>query len=431
MSNDRFRKAMGHIDDQLLERHSAFDEQLPRYRKKRQLFRRLTAAAACLAILLAGTGLWSYFAPPANLTTYTADQMRGFFGWRIGGALPEKPLLSATLSAEAAAELVPVPIDFYLPVYGNAEYPQEPPLDEEELTAFIDCHLPGIAAALGYPTPQYTLSQTFSLKTEMELGPYKVTASQQSYQLDDMNHIGIRAKSGQSVTLNGKALQLTYYEDRAEQQQALEALRADICALFGKAYSDVKFIHNYKSSNGRAYVTARFYNHDAHILNNYVDWCMTDFIYANFEITAAADTAPIIMNCTDLRYYQHRLPTDQRYPEIGSARRLLIAEALELVKKGYVFGGTHCYLCAREAGSAEFSDYDHVALLYIQGPPNNIGGALTNSIDYIYFPFYAFYKESGQTPSGETRYTVALVPAVEVSGLDAFFEKYASNHSKH
>ena len=44
-------------------------------------------------------------------------------------------------------------------------------------------------------------------------------------------------------------------------------------------------------------------------------------------------------------------------------------------------------------------------------------------------PFYTFYKKIGTSQNGNTVYAKTYVPAIEVSGLEAYFQNQTSKHS--
>ena len=46
----------------------------------------------------------------------------------------------------------------------------------------------------------------------------------------------------------------------------------------------------------------------------------------------------------------------------------------------------------------------------------------------IGIPFYAFYKEIGTSKNGNTIYAKTYVPAIEISGLEEYFERQKDNH---
>lgn len=113
----------------------------------------------------------------------------------------------------------------------------------------------------------------------------------------------------------------------------------------------------------------------------------------------------------DVSFYVSDDPWDEVYSVLGTNRMLSLEEAEEMLSKGYVFGGHSCPLCIADQEALDFSDYDGVEIEYI------------HSMDsLIYVPFYAFYKEIGENEYGMPSFAKTYVCAVEVSGLDDYFE---------
>ena len=113
----------------------------------------------------------------------------------------------------------------------------------------------------------------------------------------------------------------------------------------------------------------------------------------------------------DVSFYVSDVPWDEVYTVLGTNRMLTLEEAEEMLSRGYVFGGHSCPLCMAEQEALDFSDYDGVEIEYV------------HSMDsLIYIPFYAFYKDIGTNEYGVPSFAKTYVCAVEVSGLDDYFE---------
>jgi hypothetical protein len=65
----------------------------------------------------------------------------------------------------------------------------------------------------------------------------------------------------------------------------------------------------------------------------------------------------------------------------------------------------------------DFSEYTYVDIEYVSDKNGT-----------ICVPFYAFYKYIGKSEHGIDTYAKTYVPAVQVSGYDAYFEKQKDNH---
>ena len=99
---------------------------------------------------------------------------------------------------------------------------------------------------------------------------------------------------------------------------------------------------------------------------------------------------------------------------------LSLDEAEELLAKGYVFGGHSCKICMSEQSKVDFTEYDAVSFEYVHGN------------DGMVVPFYIFYKHLGASEYDKTgwmqEYAKTYVPAVEIEGLDEYFDMQAEKH---
>ena len=106
----------------------------------------------------------------------------------------------------------------------------------------------------------------------------------------------------------------------------------------------------------------------------------------------------------------------QRWFVPAEQRKLLsLAEAEELLAQGYVFASHVCRLCMQEQDEVDFTDYDYVSLEYVYGDSYGI-------------PFYTFYKKLEEYADGTVRYAKTMVPAIEASGMEEYFEDQIQYH---
>ena len=87
-----------------------------------------------------------------------------------------------------------------------------------------------------------------------------------------------------------------------------------------------------------------------------------------------------------------------------------------MLEKGYVFA-PGCEACISMQPGVDFSDYDYVSFEYLQDAEAGSNWVL---------PFYAFYKKIKDNPNGTVTYAKTYVCAMEVPGLEAYF-----NSQKH
>jgi hypothetical protein len=109
----------------------------------------------------------------------------------------------------------------------------------------------------------------------------------------------------------------------------------------------------------------------------------------------------------------------QRWLKPMEQRKMLtLAEAEDLLDKGYVFCPHFCSICLQEQGAVDFSNYDRVSLEYVYGTECAI-------------PFYTFYKKLGENADGSVRYAKTMVPAVDATGMEEYFESQLQYHQKY
>jgi hypothetical protein len=75
-----------------------------------------------------------------------------------------------------------------------------------------------------------------------------------------------------------------------------------------------------------------------------------------------------------------------------------------------------------EQKAISFRNYDYVGIKYVYGYKDASRTML------IGFPVYVFYKEIGIGENGNKIFAVTYVPAIEVSGLQEYFENQKANH---
>jgi hypothetical protein len=121
-----------------------------------------------------------------------------------------------------------------------------------------------------------------------------------------------------------------------------------------------------------------------------------------------------------LSYNESLTDWNDYYRVKGKARMITLAEAEELLAKGYVFGGHSCKLCMAEQKKVDFTEYDAVSFEYVHGKNGMI------------VPFYTFYKHLGASTSDKTgtiqEYAKTYVPAVEIEGLEEYFDMQTEKH---
>lgn len=194
---------------------------------------------------------------------------------------------------------------------------------------------------------------------------------------------------------------------------------------FGTDYSEMKIVRDYGYDRLRS-VSVFLYDGTASAYPEIFshqplsDGCITLTFYSDWGEGSGHDWSRFTENnllLGEVSFYVSDDPWDEVYTVLGTNRMLSLEEAEEMLSEGYVFGGHSCPFCMTEQEALDFSDYDGVAIEYVHGMDS-----------LIYVPFYAFYKDIGENEYGMPSFAKTYVCAVEVSGLDDYFEKQEAYH---
>ena len=91
---------------------------------------------------------------------------------------------------------------------------------------------------------------------------------------------------------------------------------------------------------------------------------------------------------------------------VGYGNQISLEAAEEMLAKGYVFGRKN------------LTDYDHVSFVYVADSDRQGMNLVV--------PFYVFYKKLDEWQNGSetyANYATAYVCAIEIPGLEEYFEK--------
>jgi hypothetical protein len=197
-----------------------------------------------------------------------------------------------------------------------------------------------------------------------------------------------------------------------------------VCTALGKQYTDIKICRDYYYDQ-LTEITVYLYSAEETILPpNFSQAPMTsDYIVLSFNPDLGRGS---LFNwggskeeafLTDVSLYQTIKEWNSYYEVASKAKMLPLEEAERLLEKGYVFGGHSCSLCMAKQPEVDFSEYDYVEVEYVSDKNGN-----------MYVPFYAFYKNIGQSEYGIDIYAKTYVPAVLVIGYEDYFEKQTDSH---
>lgn len=441
MSNNRFRDAMGHIDDHLLERCDAYEQQLTK--KKRIRLQSAVAVAACIALIL-GTLLFAprnvlpeSVDPPIDSPAADSPAASGLFSANdIAALFPRGDGLTVAGTSTAvyapnedALGLIPIPDADSLPIFLRTQ--TEDAITEESIRAFADGILPKVAQALGGTVPEYTVDVlTEKARFETDIGTNRMIVTKSN----SLNYFGIQRSFyrnpnatttmlnaySTTTTLNGQIVQIDQTQTNEEIIASLSDIHQILQDIFGVNLPDAKVVRTYNedSDYGCTVIQVYFYDEDANYLNTYTERPVSDNIelwFYNNPLFMKDQLSKDILQYVDINYRDWRTEEGDQYKQNGTAEMLSLQDAEALLKKGYSFGGHSCEICYPVLNGVDFTDYDAVSFTYYWS------SAALSAGKTPYIPFYVFYKQIGTAKNGNNIYAKTYVPAVYVSGLEAYF----------
>ena len=224
------------------------------------------------------------------------------------------------------------------------------------------------------------------------------------------------------MCIKGNKIQINQNLSDEEIIESLEPVKELLFKTFGVDFYEAKVVRSFLGyDDGAVGIQVRFYDMSEYmkplgVIRNYID------------IEFSKKTADIEdKDIFEIRtiYYRKDRASDEEYYKIKSEVDLIsMQEAEKLLYKGYVFGGHSCRLCMAAQDKISFRGYDYVEIEYIFD--REYSGIY--SVPTVSIPFYAFYKKIGKAENGNMIYAKTYVPAVEVSGLDEYFEGQIKNH---
>lgn len=434
MRYEDWNNGLNQIDMSFIEEY--IDEKR-KYKKKKDfkaLIGRISAAAACIAVILtviiAPTQI-STFTPPAyEDAIYTAEEI----AYIMGGFEKYNGLTNAytTIAVPDVKYLYidPLTDSEYADIYELSN--KKASLDESEMKKFIDGFLPKLTFALSSGTiaKKYEINRRVIMNEEylqsyISISDYKFTIVQ-NLKTSYINMLG-----RQNIYINGKMIQIDQTKSDEEILESLEPIKKDLFDIFGVNYSGVEITRRFDetSKTGAEWINIRFYDEDAYNLykkisyrNSNYKYMVTDYIEIEFDnmLNYAGDiVSKDVLQIARIEYHVNRT---ENYKKVGEAKLLSLSDAENLLFNGYVFGGHSCPWCMMLQDKISFRGYDYVGMEYLFGYTNS------KEEHYVGIPFYAFYKEIGTAENGNIIYAKTYVPAIEVSGLQEYFESQKANH---
>lgn len=205
-------------------------------------------------------------------------------------------------------------------------------------------------------------------------------------------------------------------------QQIMESLSQAIPYLegiFDMDLSACKIFRDYSDDGSFFYqMTVYLYSEDHvvdEVFEQYDDYPVRyiagEVLCLNYEYVYRDGAADAVV-CRELEFISQ---PRQLLKAAGQYEILSLAEAQALLNKGYVFSAHACRLCMQMQPEMSFADYDLVSLEYVLGKEYAI-------------PFYTFYKKLNEDETGLVRYAKTMVPAIEASGMEEYFDDQIQYH---
>lgn len=436
MKSDKLIEAFELLDEKYIEEASP-ERARPFEKFKKQIFVRRISLVASLALIIAAVSALvlpmllrgdDNDIPIANGVQFTAEEIALMF-------------LDDTDSATSDYRNIVVPdssylninslfYDEYVAVYNNKFGKKS--LDEAEMREFIDPILSRFGREVGRSVPDYSIERDTdygndrlctALLDQDNMKDYLFSASQEgSRHVMTLSSLG----SDRSLRLGGVYIEADQRMNDTEMTESLDAVKEKILSVFGEELPDTKIVREYNgnSDKGCVRLTVYFYDKAAHPMNEYSDVPVSNYVslsFDNYKNYAGDIVSDGVLDQVVLKYSKLRADADDILSAEKRVRMISLAEAEDLLSRGYVFGDHYCPLCMASQQRVDFSDYGYVDVAYIVS-------YAADGTPIRALPFYRFYKLIGTAENGNSIYAVTNVPAVEVSGYREYFEKQKDGH---
>lgn len=406
MSKQKFIKAMGYVDDRILERYMKEEDRLAAPRIKKW---GLVVAAACL--LLVATVVSLLLPPYYKTSPYSVQEIADLLGVYDGTSSYEK----VTVPDSSYLNLYNLPKQNYLPIYSFDTDGSK--LNTSKLEQFITPIYKRLTGTrpTAYETkePEWTLIGPY-LYAYIENETLQTSASQTKY----YHYFNFSAKAGDQLELDGEPVQVDCRQDDEAILESLSGIKKSLFEIFS-----VSFTHAKVERSGR--IRVYFYNENAHPLNKtFASWKtqttnepVSDYICISFQMNG------IVLRDATIEYREARQTVRSQYDVTAKVKRLTLEEAEAHLYQGYVFAMSACPICTSRQEEVSFENYDYVSFEYIFGRHSEYLNVPTTGI-----PYYVFYKQIGTDKQGNLIYAKTYVLAIHVDGLAEYFE---AQHTKH
>lgn len=381
MKGEDLLQSMEYIDAALIE-----EAEYPTPVKKKPWLR-ITAIAACLAILIGGILL----APrPYSRFDLSMEQLLEITdeGENIAG--DSDRFYRTYVSENPGLSLNPLPTAKTALIFNRND--MKLPESKAELKNWTTPILERMCESLGVSVSDY--KEKYDI-----LSNYGVLNQSKRFCVEATR----RRRGNCELRLNGELVTIDPSLSDEEILASLESIKQKLFAIFDVKFSDAKVVRYSLKS-----VHVIFYDESAHPLNKINRTPFTDRIIISADIKdydgiVSSDDDRIT---TKIIYRENRIPPYMNYQILGYGKLISLDEAEEKLAKGYVFGRKN------------LTDYDHVSFVYVEDSDRQGMNLVV--------PFYVFYKKINEEERGSETYifyATAYVCAIEIPGLEEYFEK--------
>ena len=434
MNENFIISALGGIGADTVESFIRLDE---KYAAKRKSFLRRTATgiAAAVAVVAVGiaaivlnSGMTTLPTPgdPSGETIIihlTAKDAAAFFPAAMGAETNQYQ----TLTLPQKADSPDIEQYEYLPIYR---------LSESDITladceGFAEKYFSKAAQFCGAVNANYTVyEETYGERTYSRIrvnNPYDLEFQHMDFGFStSYNHIYLSvfadSRTENRIQINGEPVRVSLKDTEEEILSSIKDIVAYLQEYFGTQYKGVTLQRLQEGVLVYVYDADTLYDppckFSAPLCSGYMKLSFYNNAQSDYGAASASDAY-----LSRISIYESPNSWEDQFEIMGKTKMLTLKEAEALLEKGYVFGGHSCPLCMSEQPEIDFSDYDAVALEYV------VEDYFLEEGNRI-IPFYAFYKYQGESADG-VQYACTYVPAIELEGMDEYFENQKKYHNSH
>ena len=452
MKKSEWNEGLNHIDNDLVVNYIEQKELLQNKKKKRAVWLRACAIAACLAIVLSliftvvilvvrdedATGVDGTNSIPIWDTPQIS--MEDIYGKpKNDGSVEENEFGCEVIGIHSGYD-VPDPKYLYIKEMKNYEYlpiyhiknDDGKALDEQEFNDFSGPFLQKSEEWFGIESSKYqNISDENDYYIEGVLDGLTIRTFQNKYY--NGLTIGKKKQTNSELELNGQPLQIDENLSDEEIIASLSSLKETFFEFFGVSFTDATVARRFYDYGKLTSITVYFYNEND-VYDPFEKNSFNEDMRFTFSFDYDYDKKDYEVDYVSIKYSHNRQKFDERYQTVAQAKLITLEKAVEFLRKGYFLPTLHgkCKQCW-EWDKINFAEYDFVEIEYSQF-------RLANGQGYFRIPYYIFYKEVPQENITRTFYTddcriyeTVKVPAIEIAGYEEYFameKKYKLQISK-